>query len=474
MNIHSWPIGSAERILEALNEEGIRYDQPMYSALISPSSAIISKQCAAKIEHDIRTIWEWSRQSAALYAELIERRDEHSELVQACEWGLTPDAVALQRESSRLGEEPGIGRIDAVKVEGDQQIAEIQWKGGGEGFIAAIDEQYRHLFPQREDQSHFGHLAERWADAFRSTESEDEVCVLNTGRSVWMDSEQWLAKKLAPRGITMVSLPPSRVAESLIVDNDRVLVNTGKGFRKLDYLYLDRLTEVIPPELLQKIIGVSRDGRLRIDPPPSYLFNEKVPLALPFTDEYRRGFSGRIREILIPSALMHDGKPDLSAVASSLDHPGSSVLSEMNQWEDLLKVPRSLREQLVFKCASAHKTDNHGGHGVWRLWGSTSVAGKVLNEVLSRVRGKHEPWIVQKYVQETFTVPFAHPEYTEEIQTRTAHARFGIYCSMQRNRPLLLGGIATFSPFWKVAGKAASRDKDGRLNGSAFTDIRVQ
>ena len=118
MNIHSWPIGSAERILEALNEEGIRYDQPMYSALISPSSAIISKQCAAKIEHDIRTIWEWSRQSAALYAELIERRDEHSELVQACEWGLTPDAVALQRESSRLGEEPGIGRIDAVKVEG--------------------------------------------------------------------------------------------------------------------------------------------------------------------------------------------------------------------------------------------------------------------------------------------------------------------------------------------------------------------
>ena len=155
-----------------------------------------------------------------------------------------------------------------------------------------------------------------------------------------MDSEQWLAKKLAPRGITMVSLPPSRVAESLIVDNDRVLVNTGKGFRKLDYLYLDRLTEVIPPELLQKIIGVSRDGRLRIDPPPSYLFNEKVPLALPFTDEYRRGFSGRIREILIPSALMHDGKPDLSAVASSLDHPGSSVLSEMNQWEDLLKVPR--------------------------------------------------------------------------------------------------------------------------------------
>ncbi len=474
MNIHSWPTGSAGRILEALNGEGVRYDMPAYSALISPSSAIISRQSAAKIERDIRTIWEWSRQSVALYAELVEHAGERHELVRACEWGLTPEAVALQRESSRLCEEPGIGRIDAVKVEEDQQIAEIQWKGGGEGFIAAITEQYRELFPQREHQSHFGHLAEQWSHAFRSSEGDDEVCTLNTGRAAWMKTEQWLAKKMEPHGVAMVSLPPSLVAENLAIDNGRVLVNTGKGFRKLDYLYLDRLTEVIPPELLREMIGISRNGRLRIDPPPNYLFNEKVPLALPFTDEFRQRFSDRIREILIPSSLMCDGKPDLSAVAASLDHPKKHILSELDRWEDLLKAPRSLREQLVFKCASAHKTDNHGGHGVWRLWGSSSVAGKILDDILSRVRGNHEPWVVQKYVQETFAVPLAHPERPEEVQTRTAHARFGIYCALRCSQPLLIGGIATFSPFWKVAGKTATRDKDGKLNGSAFTDIRVQ
>lgn len=475
MRIQEWP-NSGKRIIDELNGQDLSYDRSQYSGLITPASVVLEAGTSQRLHNDIPVVWDWFRQWRAIYRELLEGDDGTNEILQASEWGLDPTALEFQRESTRREEDPLLGRIDSVSLGVRQQIAEVQWKGGGEGFIAAIDATYRRLFPLEGGTESLGNLADNWGRVLRSANSQSEgpVHILNTGRNLWKEGEGFLAQELASQGVQWSFLPPEEVASHLRLQDGRVYLQIEGGLHPLDFIYLDRLSEVIPQEMMAELCRIALDGNIRIDPPSSYLFNQKIGLALPFMTEYKERFSDRIREILIPSVLVLGDEPDCTPIIPALSHSKRDLVGDLRTWDDLLKLPRSLREQLVFKCASTHQHDNHGGHGVWRLWGSESVAKRSLDEILNRARVQKEPWILQPYVNTTWDVPFVHPEKPEEVQRIQAHARFGIYCGHSEETPYLLGGIATFSPFWKVAGKTAGHDKDGKLTGSAFTDIRIE
>ncbi|MDD4628771.1 MAG: hypothetical protein PHE68_05260 [Candidatus Peribacteraceae bacterium] len=474
MEISDYPSGSASALVRSFNERKILYEDKRYSALLVPASVRIGIQARERIEQDIEAVWEWTRESIGIYADLLRGEGEDEALLQALEWGLDPDAIALQRESAFLAETPRIGRIDSVVLGARQHIAEIQWKGGGEGFISLIDQTYRDLFPLQDAQRSLGELWKNIGGIWKRNPS-DSICVLNTGRVNWGAGEQGLAARCGEHGIDWNFAIPSQVSQSLSIGNNGVFLDSDTGKKRLDALYLDRLTEVMPVAQIRDLMRAARRQQIILDPPPSYLYNQKVSCTLPFVERYRHRFSERVRDALIPSVPMIAGQSaDLTAIMEGVSHEKCDHLRQVRRWTDLLDLRRSLREQLVFKCASADKYHNHGGHGVWRLWGSKAVAERQLASILQRVEDLREPWIVQPYVQSTVTLPLSHPERPEEMQQREVHARFGLYCANSERGTQLLGGIATFSPFWKVAGKSAGTDNNGRLTGSAFTDIRVE
>lgn len=473
MRLQEWP-DAAGKIIETFNERGISYDAPQYSGLVMPASVVLTNDVAQQIRDDISEIWTWIHQWISVYRDLLHGADKSNSVLVATEWGLSADALEFQRLSTELGEEPSVGRIDSVTLETRQKIAEVQWKGGGEGFIAAIDHTYRHLFPLREGQWPLGELAHNWRHVFRRKAGRDVIHVLNTGRSIWRKGEQFLADELEPFGIKLLFLSPDGIPSALRIQDEKVCVEIDGELYPVDFIYLDRLSEAVSPETLTKLCRLALDGKVKIEPPPSYIFNQKIGLALPFMPDYRNLFSDQIREILIPSVLVTDDKPNCNPLINSISHPKRDLLGDLQSWDDILRLPRSLRECLIFKCASADQEYNHGGHGVWQIGGSTEVAKRNLERILNRVKTLKEPWIVQPYIHETRDVPVAHPDTPDVTQRINAHARFGIYCGYQNQTSFLLGGIANFGSYWKVAGKKASYDEHGHLTGSAFTDIRVE
>lgn len=471
MNIQEYPHHYTSIILEKFAESNLKFDQDSYSCLVTPSFASISSDAVAQLNADIKYVWEWLKSTLHIYNDELDNNPD-SPLVQALEWGLNDYSIALQRSSARNMELPKLGRLDSVILEPRQQIAEVQWKGGGEGFISEILNSLNKIFIDSKTEQ-FGNLSKGLENVFRETKTE-EIVVLNTGRSLWMQTELNLSKELGERGVKFFSLPPNEVADHIQVQNGKVYLTMEGVTEKLDYIYLDRLSEALPEELLVKVIDSYREGNLFLDPPPSYIFNQKISLALPFMKQYKKYYSDEIRRIFIPSVLITNDKPDLTPIIPYIKHTKAELLAEVNNWDDLAILPKKIRGNLVIKCASSHKYNNHGGHGVFRLWGSKVVAEKTLTEVLDNVRRGNEPWIIQPYIDETWKVPFAHPLHVNQIQYYDAHARFGIYCGIINDMPQVIGSIATFSPFWKVAGKTAGFDENGKLKGSAFTDIRVK
>lgn len=472
MNIQKYRNPNLNEVVNELNRRKIGFEREEYSCLLTDNSVIISEDAKEHINSDALQIWDWLKATYKIYNDCM---DSKSESVQdALEWGLSDLAIRFQRESSKRFDMPRLGRLDSVVLEPCQKIAEIQWKGGGEGFISEIQDVFN-SFSCNSDTYLLNNLCDGLGSVFSGCDCfSDTVNVLNTGRQIWMKTENGLKEKLKEYNVNLISLPPIEAGERLCIKEDRVCLYIDGRYCRLNYIYLDRLSEVVSEELFIKIVDAYWNGQVVLDPPPSYLFNQKVSLALPFCDEYKDLFHEQLRKILIPSALIAKGKINLSALIPYIDHKNRDLLSEVNRIEDLCRLPAKLRENLIIKCASSNKYNCHGGHAVWRLWGSKSVVEKNIGNIAQAINSTNEPWIIQPYVSETEKIPFAHPDELSTSQIMKAHARYGIYYGVVDGRPGIIGSIATLSPFWKVAGKTASYDSNGRLFGSAFTDIRVK
>ena len=472
MKISYWnnPKDIMPEYLKALNQSGCIYEGNSYSGLLSPSSVIISRSQAEKIRRDIEEIFQWARTSQIIYEDLYKSR---SSLVTSFEFGLNKMDIYFQRLSAQNQYIPTIGRIDAITLK--QNVAEIQWKGGGEGFMTAIDLACKTMHPLSVNETSLADFITNWMMAFSNGTKKNNIYVLNTGRGNWQKGEKLLTDKLKEKGVFLFFSQTSDIEGKIIISNDNVYFRTENGMKKLDFIYLDRLSEVLSPEKLYQIFKCVAEGNVHIDPPLSYLWNQKITMALPFLEEFKDRFSMQIRDILIPTALIINGQElDLAPFIDKMNQNNAEILLKIKTLDQLLELPRNLREDLVVKCASANKYYCYGGHGVYRLWGSTKgQAQKIIDFIKERV-AKGEPWIIQPYINQTWEIPFVHPDNLQEIYRLKAHARFGIYCSQNEQKSKLIGGIATFSPFWKVAGKTAGRDGKGQLIGSAFTDIRIE
>ena len=470
MDVKIYNAQDAKFLLDQFNENNVTFEQKTYSGLISPCSALINSEAAEKINSDATLIWEWAETAQRIYANLI-ANDPQNPLVKALEKNLTNVALYQQRQSALRGDLPKFGRIDSIALEPNQKIAEIQWKGGGAAFMAQIQRIYNERY-QQEGEVQFGDLVKGLSKLYTENQTKKEPTVLIVTSSFWKKTEDLLATQLKIDGINLIATPIKGIAKKLKVENGMVYIEHDLKKYKLDYIYLDRLSERLPNELLEKVIFAYESKNVILDPPPSYLYNQKITLALPFQEEYRNYFSEGIRSILIPTALMSNNNPDLSSIIPFITHSKAYLLGEIKTWEDLIKLPVALRNQLVLKYASTDKFNSCGGHRVIRLKCSNSILEKTLETILNDINN-NEPWIIQPYINETWDVPFAHPESCDNIEIMKAHARLNIYCANINGIKEVIGSIATFSPLWKVAGKTASYDENGHLNGSSFTDIRL-
>jgi hypothetical protein len=464
------PLVGAEQIDAALTARDTVYEGEKYSGLVCPCTVSVPGSDVPRLAREIRAIWEWNRIWHDLYADAATGFDRIDGVLGYTDYGLTRKALAVQRRPSVLKRDPRIGRVDSVNLAPHQAVAEVQWKGGGEGFAAGVQAAYLSAIPCGAGTDPLGGvLTESWAEFYRGYTSSGRPFVVNSTRHTWERSEQYLISALAELGVDLAFIPRQRIGSRLTVRDHKVYAEWGGVARRVDYLSLDRISEALPDELFLQVIDAYELRRVHIEPPPTYLYSQKIGYALPWHPRYRDAFCDEVRSVLIPSVCLNDGPASLRLLAPSIEHPRHELLAEISSWDDVQALPDGLRRRIVVKCGSINGQLNHGGRGVWRL-GSAAT----LQNVLRRI-DRGEPWIAQPYIDRTWKVPLSMPaDGAPDIQS--CHARFCLYASHDRGLPgtcpRILGAVVTLSTFWKSAGKSASRDAQGRIRGSAFLDLR--
>lgn len=456
-------------IVEAFDRDRIWFGDGPFSGLVTPASVVLSPSVADDVRRSLAAVWEWHRAWQALYSDMLSVEASHP-LVRLCEWGLTVEQVAVQRRTARDGALPRMARLDTVTACPRVQVAEAQWKGGGEGFLAGVDATYRNLFPPQGDEGPPGGLTAMWASYYAEVGGGRHV--VSVVRPEWVEADRAFASSLAEVGIDVVVATPAEVDANLAVSEGTVTYDLGDAVVEVGALRCDRLADTVTGDRLNGLLACVDDGRLVLDPPPSYLCAEKFGMALPFTDQFRSYFSDAVRECLIPTALV-DGTPDCAAVAEALAGHGGEDLLSLAAWDDLVRLPRSLRRRLVVKCGSANPVWNQGGRGVWKLGGPARADEKLWSTVLARVRSGREAWILQPYVDQSWPVDLYHPRAPDDPHACDAHMRLLFYGHRTGEVVRFVGGGANFGPFWKVSGKDARWSAGNRLEGSAFCDLRI-
>ncbi|MFY1674075.1 hypothetical protein ACN27G_29685 [Plantactinospora sp. WMMB334] len=463
-----------QALLAEFTKNHLRYDGAPFAGLLSPTSTLIPASAAARLPEDAAAVDRWYEGLLDLYLALLDK-DHPSDLLGRIEWGLDPDMRRLQRASARRRDRPRIGRLDCVDLGSDHFVTEVQWKGAGEGWLAAIDRSYRTVFPLDPAHRPFGDLVKAWAGVFAG-----DGCSVNTGRCGWGDAEQFLNTELARLGTTLAWSDFDAITTMLRRDGDQLLVDHDGQTHPLHHLFLDRLTEVMPVELIDALVTAATAGRVVLDTPPSYLFNQKLPLALPFTPGYEQYFPDTVRRTLIPTIILNPDRPDLEALVPHLRHDDRDTVAHLDSWDAVLDLPEDLRGLLVLKCGSIDQFRNHGGQGVHRLDGSPDQAAATLKVVLDRAVALGEPWVIQPYLGHRWQVPATLMSRPDELTTLDLHAKFGVYLHLSEQAgppPQVLGGVASLGTTWKVSGASktpASVDDAGVWHGAFRHDIRVE
>ncbi len=466
----SGPLTGAEQITAALTAHGTVYEGETYSGLVCPCTVAVAGCDAHRLVREIRAMWEWNRIWHDLYAEAATSLGRMNGVLGYTDYGLTPKALAVQRRPSVLSRDPWVGRIDSVALAPHQAVAEVQWKGGGEGFAAGVQAAYLAAIPCDPGTAPLGGvLTESWARFYHSHLPGGRPFVINSTRRTWERSEQYLIDALASLGVDLAFIPRQSIGNHLTVRSRNVYADWDGTSRRVDYLSLDRMSEALPNELFLQVIDAYEQGLVHVEPPPTYLYSQKIGYALPWHPCYRDAFPDEVRSVLIPTVCLNDGPSSLALLAPSIEHSRHELLHEVRSWDDVQALPDGLRRRIVVKCGSINGQLNHGGRGVWRLGSAATLHG-----VLRRME-RGEPWIAQPYIDRTWKVPLSATS-GGPAPIQPVHARFCLYashdCAIPGASPRILGALATLSTFWKSAGKSAATDDRGRISGSAFTDLR--
>jgi len=466
---------SGGSLLHALESQGLVYgDGLSYASLVSPASVVVSSAEVRELGIDLCAVAELYRTVNELYLSSLD--GDAPDWIRACvEQGLTPVQREAHELTARARLEPVMGRADYVEVRsGRRQLAEMQWKSGGPGLLIGHQRAYAEAFAHRAGTSPLGDLETTYLDTLFATSPAVPAVVANEVRSEWLNGEAGLVKRADERGWSYRSMNRATLASSLTWGPHGLRLREDEGSHDVTVLRGRGFTEVLADELTLRLATAALNETIWIEAPLNFLYRQKWCLALPFARDLANHFADRTREIVIPSALVLGECVDLTCIADQISSAYIDQVASVRTLADLVQLPGGLRRRLVFKCGAGVGDYHSRGRGVFRLAGSRRSAATVVDFVRQRV-AEGEPWILQPFVDDKYTVPLAIPTATKEIEMVVSHSRLMVFGGRQNDQTWQVqGAIGNFAKHWKVSGSPAGTDTQGETRGSAFVDVRLK
>lgn len=443
-----------------------------FTSLVAPSSTVLTRAEAAALADDLPRLWQLYATLNTLYLAAVAGRE--APWLQGCaEAGLAPGAIAAQRLVAAAALQPHLCRVDYVTIGATRQIAEVQWKSGGLGLFFGLHDHCTQLFPFAPATRTLGDLVQG-ALPFLQQFVRDGVVVCTT-QGGWVRGEHFLRRRYGAAGLPYLPLTGADALRRLFERNGRYFVADGPKLRAVDLIYDHKYVDALPPAALVKLAQATIERRVWLETPLNYLYRQKWGLALPFHPDYCACFTDEERAMLIPALLLHSRQIDFTPILPYWSPTEQERLATVADLDDLAALPSGLRNSLVIKCGSGVGDYHSKSKGVFRLSGSRSAAQKVIDLVKGRILRHQEPWLLQKYVNQTYPIRVAFPSCPEQLYAIDAHARFMIYGGRHGDgAPVLLGGLGNYGREWKIGGKAPGRDGQGHLQGTAFHDLRCE
>ncbi|MGB9751496.1 MAG: hypothetical protein C0183_03995 [Roseiflexus castenholzii] len=439
-----------------------------YASLITPSSCVIDSATTTALAGDLMLLWQFYHIWNNLYRASL-AGEAPRWIARLCEYGLRPEEIQAQHITLAAGLTPRFCRVDYVAIGPQRVIAEVQWKSGGLGLFSGIHDVHAAIVPATAGRP--GNLAGSFREMIRQCSGDDPVAV-NPVRSVWYRGEHYLRRTCDRQGMRYIVFDRREGAQRIIERGGSFAAVEKGGLLRIDFLYAQELLPVIAPTMIVRLAQAAANDRLWIETPLNYVYRQKWGMALPFIPDYAHWFDDRLRALFGAVALLHNDRIDLSALADSVPEDIGQQLRAVQTGNDLADLSTAARRLLVLKCGSGSGAYYSQGRGVLRLNGSRSAARKTLAFVKERL-AQGEPWIVQRYVDATYPVDVCLPWETHTLHPIDAHARFMVYATFdEHGTPMIIGGLGNFSREWKVSGKSAHLDEQGRITGAAFNEMR--
>ena len=443
-----------------------------YQSLVSPTSTTITDQEARELSDDLLALWTLYKTWNMLYLNAL-AGDMPSFMKDYSEFGLSDAEIQAQQMVSRAGLAPHLCRVDYVTLGQNRQIAEVQWKSGELGLFFGIQHIFSQVIPPTINTPRLS-LTQAFCELALGLSHRAEAVVVNGIPGAWFKSENFLKNAAVSHGVRYFPVHFEQLAGRIMERSGKFFLSEGQVLHPIDFFYGNEFG-MIWRHNLSPLVRATIEGRIWLESPLNFIYRQKWGLSLPFMPEYQHLFNDRARKILIPTAMLNEwhGRMDLSPLIPYLQHPNSEQLCKITEIEALAFLPTALRQSLVVKCGAGTGEYYAQGKGVFRLTGSQSAAKKTLQFVQSRIQ-LGEPWIVQKYVNQTYPIPVSFPDNVEETVTIQAHARFMVYGRRLADQlPTFIGGLGNYGSHWKVSGKTPDSSWPGVQDGTAFNDIRL-
>jgi hypothetical protein len=335
------------------------------------------------------------------------------------EGGLCREAVRCQRAlyaglyEVRL---PMLLRADMLSLD---KAVELNIPGGG---LAIMDAITKVTAPD----GRFGMgLAKGWAEALRELSGKKHPRVALPLYKDCRGEQEYFAHLLTSLGVPAVlhgrELPDPRGID--------VLVRFG-------------LESQVKSRGWDKIWDAYTAGDIKIEPPPTSLYDSKVPELLAFHPATRKAFPEEIRNIFPETWLVE--RDGLVTVSSG----GGMKKVKM---EDIARLP--VKERVfALKYAGSATELSGGGRGVYQLdtrkWGKFDPA-ELMLKAMSDWSGKQDPWLIQRRLRVDYPVTYLDEQ--EQLVSAGMRARIMPYYWMKEDGSVqIIGGAAVFRKNWKV------------------------
>ncbi|VVB68420.1 Uncharacterised protein [Candidatus Norongarragalina meridionalis] len=446
-----------------------------YNSLLTPSSTLLEVAEVNEISNDLKELWKLYSTWNTLYLKSV-AGEAPPWIREYSEYGMAPEEIEASRLCSAGGLEPRLCRVDYVCLGSKRSIAEIQWKTGGPGLFFGISDAYSKAIPSDAKNEYLGMPTESFYNVIVQAGNNNQTVAVNLVRDVWLNGEAYLERAYRDRGLTYIPIE-RRESHRRIIERNNVYfaIDDKNKSHEIDFINGQGFTQFLPKKRLIGLAQATLEGKIWIETPLNYIYRQKWGLSLPFVKEYRALFSDRLRDIIIPTALLSDSHLDLSLISANLEHPLRDELLDVQSIARLADLPTSLRKALVLKCGAGTGEFYSDGKGVFRLSGSRSSALRILEFIEGRIKIRGEPWIIQPFIDSTHSIPVSLPWALNNTKPIEAHARIMIFGGRLGTKdPEIIGGLGNYGRHWKVSGRSPGVDEQGNICGTAFNDIRVK